>query len=107
MSKKNNASVPKGAAPKGAAAGPGRSAALAGVALGLFIAIAAVWIWKGGHDVNATSAVAASPSAPATIAAPLAAAFAGKAYPPQGHAHLNPDERDDFVYNSNPPTSGP
>ncbi len=82
--------------------------AVAGSALGLFIIVAAVWIWKGEHGLASSSAAAASPSAPATTSAiPAGATFAGKFYPPQGHAHLNPDEADDFVYNSNPPTSGP
>lgn len=56
---------------------------------------------------SSSSAAAASPSAPATASSAAAAPLAGTSYPSQGHAHLNPDEADDFVYNSNPPTSGP
>ena len=108
--KKPSASAPaaRGAAPSAAAKSGSIVPAVAGSALGLFIIVAAVWIWKGEHGLASSSAVAASPSAPATTsAAPMAAAFAGKAYPPQGHAHLDPDQADDFVYNSDPPTSGP
>lgn len=52
------------------------------------------------------SAVAAG----ATHGAAAAAAdkpFVGKFYASQGHTHLTAGEPDDFVYNSNPPTSGP
>jgi len=80
--------------------------AVAGSALGLFIVVLAIWIWKG-HGLASSSAVAASPSAPASSAAPAGAPFAGKSFPSQGHTHLDPAEPDDFVYNSNPPTSGP
>jgi hypothetical protein len=49
--------------------------------------------------------------APATGATPTAAAtgpaFLGTHYSSQGHTHLTPGEPDDFVYNSNPPPSGP
>jgi uncharacterized protein DUF3105 len=107
MSKKNKAKPNQGTADKTATGSAGMSPMIAGIALGLFIIVAAVWMWKGAHGQTASAAAAASPSAPATSGAPSAAAFAGKAFPPQGHAHLNPDEPDDFVYNSNPPTSGP
>jgi len=71
-------------------------------------------MWKG-HGLASSSASAASPSAPAatsvasaaTSSAPAGAPFAGKSFPSQGHTHLDPTEPDDFVYNSNPPTSGP
>ena len=107
MSKKNKGAASRSAAARRVPAGPGRMPALAGVALGLFIVVAAVWIWRSAHGAT-SAAAAASPSAPASAAAGQAgAAFAGKAYPSQGHAHLGPDEPDDFVYNSNPPTSGP
>lgn len=64
---------------------------------------------------NAASA-AASPTGPASgspaaaasaAATPGAPAFLGTHYPSQGHAHLMTGEPDDFVYNSDPPTSGP
>lgn len=51
---------------------------------------------------SATSA--ASPQPALTAAGP---SFSGTAYPSQGHSHLLPGEPDDFVYNSDPPTSGP
>jgi len=71
-------------------------------------------MWKG-HGLASSSASAASPSAPAatsvasaaTSSAPAGAPFAGKSFPSQGHTHLDPTEPDDFIYNSNPPTSGP
>lgn len=34
-------------------------------------------------------------------------ALPGAFYPSQGHTHLQPGEPDDFIYSSNPPTSGP
>ena len=110
MSKKKkppaSASATRGAAPATARQSGGIVPAVAGSALGLFIIVAAVWIWKGEH--GSSSAIAASPSAPAaTTTLPAAVAFAGTHYPSQGHAHLAPSEADDFVYNSNPPTSGP
>lgn len=107
MSKKRNAA---GARPP-AAPSSGKKAftpALAGVAFGLFVVIVIVWFWKGSQDRAAGNAAAAA-SPPATAAATVqpSAAFAGRAYPSQGHAHLNPTEPDDFSYNSTPPTSGP
>jgi hypothetical protein len=50
----------------------------------------------------ASSAAAASPAQ--TSAGPI---FSGTHYTSQGHTHLVPNEPDDFVYNSNPPSSGP
>lgn len=75
----------------------------------LVLATGALLGCTGSH----TASAAASPSTPAG-ASPAAAsnaatgpAFRGTHYPSQGHTHLNPGEPDDFVYNSNPPTSGP
>jgi Protein of unknown function (DUF3105) len=58
---------------------------------------------------SATATSAANQTLAAASAAPAQSAppFAGRYYPSQGHTHLNPGEPDDFVYNSNPPTSGP
>jgi len=83
--------------------------AVAGAALGVFVIVAAVWVWRSEQGLGSSSAAAASPSAAASAAssAPSGPAFAGKSYPSQGHAHLDPGEADDFVYNSNPATSGP
>ncbi len=52
----------------------------------------------------AAVAPSASSAAQNSTAGP---AFLGTSYPSQGHTHLTPGEPDDFVYNSNPPTSGP
>jgi hypothetical protein len=52
--------------------------------------------------------VSSSPAAAASAAAtPSVPAFLGTHYPSQGHTHLMSGEPDDFVYNSDPPTSGP
>jgi hypothetical protein len=99
-------------APQGA---PARRAGPAIAALAIFVIVAAVWAWRSAHGSNASnSAAAVSPSAsPAMPAASgqaqpgAAASFPGTFYPSQGHTHLNPGQPDDFVYNSNPPTSGP
>jgi len=57
---------------------------------------------------SATSAAATAAAPPQTATAAAAPApLLGKFYPSQGHTHLTPGESDDFVYNSNPPTSGP
>jgi Protein of unknown function (DUF3105) len=91
---------------KPAPARPRSSNAAAIAALAVFVIIAAVWFWKSSQpSQNATAAAAASP--PSAPAAGSAAPFAGRSYPSQGHTHLSPSEPDDFVYNSNPPTSGP
>lgn len=58
----------------------------------------------GASTVGATSA-SPTPSAASSAATP--APFYGKFYSPQGHTHLDPGTPDDFVYDSNPPTSGP
>ena len=52
---------------------------------------------------NPGSSASAASSA-ATSSGPV---FAGTHYTSQGHTHLVPGEPDDFVYNSNPPSSGP
>jgi uncharacterized protein DUF3105 len=78
--------------------------AIAWAALAVFVLLVIIWVWRGGHAGTAASAIAASPSP--TVAS-SASPFAGKEFASQGHAHLNPGEPDDFVYNSNPPTSGP
>lgn len=78
---------------------------VAGIAFAVLIVVAIVWFWKGGQESGAQLA-AASPASSAS-GAPSGPPFAGKSFPSQGHAHLSPDEPDDFVYNSNPPTSGP
>lgn len=63
----------------------------------------------GCTSSRGSGSAAASPATATSSAAAQASAppFVGKGYPSQGHAHLNPGEPDDFVYNSNPPTSGP
>lgn len=58
--------------------------------------------------VTLVAALACTASAPqAAAVAASSHPFAGIFYPSQGHTHLSPGEPDDFVYNSNPPTSGP
>jgi hypothetical protein len=58
---------------------------------------------SGSAAASPTTATASGAAQPQSSAPP----FLGTSYPSQGHAHLNPGEPDDFVYNSNPPTSGP
>lgn len=104
MSKKKKGAA---SAPNRPAVQPGRPGwppAIAGVALGLFVLVVIVWIWRGAHAGSPAAATAASPSATATASLPP---FPGASFPSQGHAHLDPAAKDDFVYNSNPPTSGP
>jgi len=63
---------------------------------------------QGASPTPAASTAASSSSVAAPTASPAAGpAFVGTKYPSQGHTHLVPGEPDDFVYNSNPPTSGP
>jgi hypothetical protein len=106
MSKKNRQSGARASAKEPARKSPGISPALAGIALGLFIVVAAIWIWKSDHSAGSSAAAAASPAAQ-TEGTSSGPAFAGTAFPSQGHTHLDPAEPDDFAYNSNPPTSGP
>ncbi len=49
----------------------------------------------------------ASPAAASPVKAANGPVFSGTHYTSQGHTHLTPNEPDDFVYNSNPPSSGP
>lgn len=76
------------------------------LALGACIAALAACTSSHGSGSAAASPVTGSATTAAQAQA-SAPPFTGKAYPSQGHAHLNPGEPDDFVYNSNPPTSGP
>ncbi len=64
---------------------------------------------RGSGSASASPANAAAAGSSTTAAAPAnsPAPFLGTYYPSQGHTHLQPGEPDDFVYNSNPPTSGP
>lgn len=61
--------------------------------------------------VDASPAAGANPASSAAAASPAQASagpiFSGTHYTSQGHTHLVPNEPDDFVYNSNPPSSGP
>ena len=63
---------------------------------------------RGGGAASASPANAA-PASSTTSAMPVNSPtpFLGMYYPSQGHTHLQPGEPDDFVYNSNPPSSGP
>jgi len=78
------------------------------IAVVVFVAAGlAFMIFGRSGGASTTAATAASPT-PAAVStgAPLLP-FYGKSYPMQGHTHLDPGTPDDFVYNSNPPTSGP
>jgi len=81
--------------------------------LAVLLAAAVVGCGSASNTGAAASATpTATPSTPAATKQPPAAAsagqaFTGTAYPSQGHSHLLPGEPDDFVYNSDPPTSGP
>jgi hypothetical protein len=103
MSKKPTAVKPISASRGSAWRGRSMLAAIAFVA---FVVVAAFWACSARHDI--ASQAAGSGGSPAASAGGSASApFAGKSFPSQGHAHLQPDEPDDFVYNSDPPTSGP
>jgi hypothetical protein len=86
------------------------SSMMAGIAFAILVIVVFVWYLKGSQGSSASTAAAAS-AAPsvvgATVSTTTTVAFAGQSFPSQGHAHFAPDEPDDFVYNSNPPTSGP
>jgi len=104
MSKKKKGSTSGGNRGVANASRSGSSPAVAGAALGVFVLVVAVWIWRGTHPGSTASATSSSPSATAVASLPP---FPGASFPSQGHAHLDPRAKDDFVYNSNPPTSGP
>ena len=104
MSKKKKGSRSGPSPSSGQARRPGPTPAIAGAALGLFVLVVIVWIWRGAHAGASAAATSGSPSATATTSLPP---FPGASFPSQGHAHLDPGAKDDFVYNSNPPTSGP
>ena len=109
MSKKKRKRGASSPPPKPSAGAPNRMPAIALAAVGVFVVLVAIWIWRSEQGGAAGSAAAASPSAPGvpTASAKPGAPFVGRHYPSQGHAHLDPNEPDDFVYNSNPPSSGP
>jgi len=104
MSKKKKGSTSGPSPSSGKAGQPGLTPAIAGAALGVFVLVVIVWIWRGAHAGAPAAATTGSPSATATASLPP---FPGASFPSQGHAHLDPGAKDDFVYNSNPPTSGP
>ncbi|HKW45472.1 MAG TPA: DUF3105 domain-containing protein [Candidatus Eremiobacteraceae bacterium] len=73
----------------------------------LVVAAIAFMIFGRSGGASTAPATAASPTPSPLSPAGSAAPFYGTSYPSQGHAHLDPGTADDFVYNSNPPTSGP
>jgi hypothetical protein len=78
------------------------------IAVAVFVAAGIAFLVfgrSGGASSGSAVATTATPS-PASSSA-TSATFYGKFYPSQGHTHLDPGTPDDFVYNSNPPTSGP
>jgi hypothetical protein len=92
---------------KGRSRKSGVAPAMAGIAFAILVIVVFFWYWKGSQNGIASTAAAASPAPVQSGGAAPAAPFAGSSFPSQGHAHLSQDEPDDFVYNSNPPTSGP
>jgi hypothetical protein len=78
------------------------------IAVAVFVA-AGIAFLVFGRSGSASSGPAAAISAAQSPASSTATAvpYYGKFYPSQGHTHLDPGTPDDFVYNSNPPTSGP
>ena len=74
------------------------------IGLAVVVAVAVLGCAKADRVDPATSA---PPIERTPEAVRSAAPFLGMHYPTQGHTHLTPGEPDDFVYNSNPPTSGP
>ena len=104
MSKKKKGSTSASNPPSAQPRRAGLTPAVAGTAFGLFVLVAIFWIWRGSHAGSPAAATSTSPSVSATASLPP---FPGASFPSQGHAHLDPNEKDDFVYNSNPPTSGP
>ena len=96
-------------APKSAAGQPAQSRPLYPMIAVVVFVIAGIAFVVYGRNSSATSAPAstASPVASASSSTASVPPFYGTGYPSQGHAHLDPGTPDDFVYNSNPPTSGP
>jgi hypothetical protein len=78
------------------------------IAVAVFVAagISFMVFGRSGGALTAPAAAASPAQSSATAIASLPP-FYGRFYPSQGHAHLDPGTADDFVYNSNPPTSGP
>jgi hypothetical protein len=78
------------------------------IAVAVFVAagIAFLVYGRSGSTFAGTAAANAPAQSPAS-ATPTPVPFYGTFYPSQGHTHLDPGTPDDFVYNSNPPTSGP
>ncbi|MDQ6767982.1 MAG: DUF3105 domain-containing protein [Candidatus Eremiobacteraeota bacterium] len=70
-------------------------------------ALAACANTRGASSPSASPLAAPQSTPLATPATAMPPGFVGTHYPTQGHTHLTPGEPDDFVYNSNPPTSGP
>jgi hypothetical protein len=79
------------------------------VAVAIFIAagIAFLVFGRSGSAMTGTAAANAPGQSPSSSSTATPAPFYGTFYPSQGHTHLDPGTPDDFVYNSNPPTSGP
>ena len=73
----------------------------------LVVAAVAFMIFGRSGGASTAPASAASPNPSPLSPSASAPPFYGTSYPSQGHAHLDPGTADDFVYNSNPPTSGP
>ncbi len=76
------------------------------LALLVLFALTAAGCASARSDANPISPTSTS-SASASPQSAAPAPFLGTFYASQGHAHLAPGEPDDFLYNSDPPTSGP
>jgi hypothetical protein len=78
------------------------------IAVAVFVAAGIAFMVFGRSSGASTIAAAtASPVSSSVSSATSSMPFYGKSYPMQGHTHLDPGTTDNFVYNSNPPTSGP
>jgi hypothetical protein len=78
------------------------------IAVAIFVAAGIAFLMFGrSGSASSGTAAANSPTQSTASSTPTAVPFYGTFYPSQGHTHLDPGTPDDFVYNSNPPTSGP
>jgi hypothetical protein len=78
------------------------------IAVAVFIAagVAFLMFGRSGSALTGSAAATSATQSPGSSGA-TPAPYYGTFYPSQGHTHLDPGTPDDFVYNSNPPTSGP
>jgi hypothetical protein len=78
------------------------------IAVAVFVAAGIAFLVYGRSGSASTGTAAAnSTTQPPASSTATPVPYYGTFYPSQGHTHLDPGTPDDFVYNSNPPTSGP